>query len=96
MSLTAPRPTISLRQSAHWRWFLCDAQSMDQIAELRNAHQRQIVLQLNSWGTATFWVHPLDPVTAYLDEHTVALRCDRNGVPVWSGPIYQINDNADN
>jgi hypothetical protein len=96
VSLTVPQPRISSTPSVRHRWWLCDAQSMDQIAELTTAHQRQLVLQLNSWGTATFWLHPLDPVTAYLDEHAVALRCDRNGVTVWSGPIYQINDNADN
>lgn len=70
------------------RWFLCEAQTMDQIDEL-DVHSKQMQLQLNSWGTVSGWCDLLDPKSNNIIDHQTALRCDRDNEPIWSGPIWK-------
>lgn len=76
-----------------WRWFLCRSSDMAQIAEL-NAHSKNLQVQLNNQGKATCWIHLLDAATADVVVHQTALRCDRNGQTVWSGPIYRAQETS--
>jgi hypothetical protein len=76
-----------------WRWYLCRASDMAQIAELK-AYSRQLTLQLNSQGKASCWLDLLDPVTTSVVVHQTALRLDRDGVTVWSGPIWQADESS--
>jgi len=68
---------------------------MTQIAELR-VHSKQLVLQLNSQGVATGWVHLLDQNAGLLSQHSTAIRIDRNGKKIWSGPIFGLTPTSDN
>lgn len=75
------------------RWFLCDAQTMDQIDEL-DVHSKQMQLQLDSWGTVSGWCDLLDMKSANILEHQTAIRCDRNNKTIWSGPIWKTTKTA--
>lgn len=66
---------------------------MEQIAELA-VYTRQLQPQLNSGGTVTGWTHLLDPKSALVQKHKTALRTDRNGKTVWSGPIFKTNETS--
>src|ERR1700723_1556624 len=79
-----------------WSFWLYESMAMTPIAELAGLHQKQLTLQLDSPGKATGWMHLLDPVSGYVLEHETAIVAYRNGIPQWSGPIYQTQDQSDN
>lgn len=87
-------PSVDYRVPAvDWVWWLCDTPTMTQITELQ-VHSKQLQVQLNSPGKATGWVHLLDEAAEAIIPHQTALRLDRNGETVWSGPIWQITDQS--
>lgn len=73
--------------------WLCRTTDMSQIAQL-NVHNRQLQLQLDNQGTFTGWVHLLDAAASEIVIHQTSIRIDRNGETIWSGPIFQANDNS--
>lgn len=76
-----------------WDWVLCNTIDMSEITQL-NIHSRQLQDQLDSCGKATGWVHLLDPEVDAIVVHQTALRLDRDGDTVWSGPIWQATDTS--
>lgn len=69
---------------------------MSQITEITGAHQKLFQLMLNHSGTFTNWMHLEDSNTQYIEEHKTCYVVYRNSVPIWSAPIYQCIENADN
>lgn len=96
---SGPYILINKTESSHtpsvdWRWFLVKTSNFSQIAELNSARSRKLQLILNHPGTATFSLNLLDPLTEYISEHNTSLICYRNGKIVWSGPIFNTEEDS--
>lgn len=79
-----------------WRWWLFSRRNQglgDPISEL-TAHDRNLQVQLDSSGKATFWMHLLDPMCANVIPHQTAIVTFRNGTPLWSGPVTNADEDS--
>jgi hypothetical protein len=79
--------------AVQWTWNLIDNSDMSQIAQI-DAHDKKLVLQLNNQGTATCWMHLLDPVAEAVVELQTGLSLVRDDEEVWSGGIWQANESS--
>jgi hypothetical protein len=94
-----PRVSFPELQSTHtasvdWRWWLVRTSDLGKIVELSSAHSKNLKIMLNQAGSATFWLHLLDPLTEYVEEHTTSVICYRNTVPIWSGEVINVNEES--
>jgi hypothetical protein len=87
-------PSVAKEPSVEWVWELVKTSNLEKITEL-NLHSKQLQLVLNQAGVATGWLHLLDENAKYIEELKTSLLCSRNGVPIWSGPIYKCNEASD-
>lgn len=84
---------VLVRPVVDWRWVLCKSSDMTEITELA-VHDRSLQVQLDNQGKASGWTHLLDPNSKLIVPHQTALRLDRNEESVWSGEIWQANDDS--
>lgn len=82
--------------AVQWNWWLCKSSNLGQIAELTSAHSKNLQLMLNQPGKATFWLHLEDERTKYVEELKTCVVCYRNGKAIFSGPVFECVENADN
>lgn len=76
-----------------WEWWLCKTSDLSRITQL-DVHDRSVQEQLNNQGKAGGWVSLLDSNAGAIVPHQTSLMLIRDGVDVWSGQIWQANDES--
>jgi hypothetical protein len=73
-------------------WVLAKTSNLEPIKQLTGAHDKRILPFLNQPGTATTWLHLLDPDCELIEEHKTSLICYRNERAIWSGEIFDCEE----
>lgn len=83
--------------SPSWNWYVCKTSNLSRIADItNNAHSKKLQLMLNKGGTGTCWFHIEDKKTIYIEEHKTSIVTYRDNKAVWSGEIFDCEENIDN
>jgi hypothetical protein len=88
-------PQLSLFQQkpiVDWRWYLGRSSNLELLGELDGARSRKLNLALNNPEAASFSISVLDPVAALIEELSTCLVAYRNGVRMWTGPVWTVGD----
>lgn len=91
MSLVLPFADFS--PYPRWDCWLVRSSDMSQITELE-VHDKQLQKQLDNQESFTGWVHLLDDAALEIEEPSTAIRLDRNGETVYSGPVWKTEDSS--
>lgn len=82
--------------NVQYDWWLCKTANLEQITQLNSSHGKNLQLMLNQGGTGKCWLHIEDPKTIYVEEHKTSIICYRNKKAIWSGEIFDCEENVDN
>lgn len=79
-----------------WEFLVADSRTMEEIGTLRNAHDRQLEVDLNKSGSASGWSPMTDPIVPYVYPWSTCLivnynSADRASFTYWSGPFNNRN-----
>lgn len=79
-----------------WEFLVADSRSMEVIGALRNAHSRQLEVDLNKSGSASGWSPMTEPIAPYIYPWSTCLivnysSADRESFTFWSGPFNSRN-----
>lgn len=82
--------------SNNWRYVLARTSDMLVLNDLVRAQNRTLTVQLNRAGSASFSLRLTDTDALSIAPLSTCLIIYRNGVAVWSGPIWTIEEQAGN
>lgn len=72
----------------NWDFFLIDTATRQKIEVLNAARDRRVELVHNRPGSLGFSIPLDDPKAAFIEKQKTAIRAVRNGIEIWSGPVY--------
>jgi hypothetical protein len=79
-------------QAANWKFILANSSDLSIIGELTNARNKSVDFALNKPGTARFQMSLVDDMAVYINEEITCILAYRNGVCLWSGPVWTISE----
>lgn len=79
-----------------WRFELADSSTFSKIGELTQAGQRSLILTLNRPGAFSFQLPLDDEMASFIEERITCVLVKKDGVVVWSGPVWTIEETAPN
>lgn len=79
--------TASPRRGRGWRFLLVRTSDMSLIGEMKNAHDRQLSVDLNKSGSASGWLPTSDPLAQKVRPWKTAVVAQYEDTWYWSGPV---------
>jgi hypothetical protein len=79
-----------------WKFELLRSSDMKRLLELKQARQRVLQLGLNKAGSFSFELPLEHKDTIRVQEVSTAVMIYRNGQPVWSGPVWTVQEQTPN
>lgn len=75
-----------------WKFLLARTSDLQPLGDLTVAKNKKLQLQLNLPGRFDFTIRGTQPIASQIVEHSTCVLAIRNGKLVWSGPVFNTDD----
>jgi hypothetical protein len=94
--VAAIRKNKAVSTEVIWKFELVRSSDMSRLFELSQARSRVLQLALNKAGSFSFVLPLEDKNSIRVQEVSTAVVIYRNGLPVWSGPVWTVQETTPN